>query len=83
MTDAKHDNIVFLNIEDHAIITDSETEASEFRVGQTLGVLEGIVFEAKEGRADALFDTGVKSVNVADSFLGIYQPVTQCPNTSS
>jgi hypothetical protein len=31
VTDAKHDNVVALNIEDHAIITDAETVASEFR----------------------------------------------------
>jgi len=83
VTGAKHDNIVALYVEDHAIITDAETVTAEFRVGQPFCVLERIVFEAKEGRADAVFDTGVKSVNVSDGFLCIYQPVAQCPNTSS
>jgi len=83
VTGAKHDNVVALYVEDHAIIADAETVAAEFRVGQLFGVLERIVFEAKKGRADALFDTSVKSVNVSDGFLCIYQPVTQCPNTSS
>jgi hypothetical protein len=31
------------------------TVAAEFRVSHPFGVLERIVFEAKEGRADALF----------------------------
>lgn len=83
MTGAKYDNVVALYVEDHAIITDAETEAAELRIGQPFGVLEGIFVEAKKGLTDALFDTGVKSVNVSDGFLGIYQPITQRPNTSS
>jgi hypothetical protein len=83
VTDAKHDNIVALHVEDHAIITDAETVTAEFRVGQPFCVLERIVFEAKEGRTDTLFDTGIKPVNVFNGSLGIYQPVIQCPNTSS
>ena len=83
VTGAKHDNVVALYVEDHAIIADAETVATEFRVSQTFGVLERIVLEAKEGCADAVFDTSVKSVNVFNGFLCIYQPVAQCPNTSS
>ena len=55
VTGAKHDNVVALYVEDHAIIADAETVAAEFRVSHPFGVLERIVFEAKEGRADALF----------------------------
>ena len=80
---AKHDNVVAFYVEDHTIIAYAETVAAEFRVSQPFGVLERIVFEAKEGRADAVFDTSVKSVNVSNGFLCIYQPVFQRPNTSS
>ena len=55
MSDAKHNNVVALNIEDYAIITDAEAVASEFRVGQTFGVLEGIAFEAKGGSRQCAF----------------------------
>ena len=54
MAGAKHDNVVALYVEDHTIIADAETVAAEFRVSQPFGVLEWIVFEAKEGRADAV-----------------------------
>jgi hypothetical protein len=80
---AKHENVVALYVENDAIITDAETLTAEFRVGQPFGVLERIFFETKEGRTDALFDSGVKAANVPDGFLGIYKPITQCPNTSS
>jgi hypothetical protein len=57
VTDAEHDNVVARYVEDHAIITDAETAAAEFRVGQPFAaVLERIVVEAKEGRADALYN---------------------------
>ena len=83
VTGAKHDNVVALYVEDHTIIADAETVTAKLRFSQPFGALERIVFEAKEGRADALFDTGVKSGNISDGLLRIYQPVTQCPNTSS
>ena len=71
MTDAKHDNVVALHVEDDTIIADTETVATEVWVGQTFGILERIVFEAKQCRADAVFDTGVKSTNVSNGFLCI------------
>ena len=80
---AKHDNVVAFYVEDHTIIAYAKTVAAEFRVSQSFGVLERIVFEAKEGYTDALFDTDVKFANVLDGFLGIYEPITQCPNTLS
>ena len=80
---AKHDNVVALYVENHTITADAESVAAKCRVSQPFGVLERIVFEAKEGRADAVFDTRVKSVNVSNGFLCVYQPVFQRPNTSS
>ena len=65
VADAEHDNVVALYVEDHTIIADAKTVAAEFRVSQPFSVLERIVFEAKEGRADAVLDTRVKSVNVS------------------
>jgi len=50
VTGAKHDNVVALYVEDRAIITDAETVAAEFLVGRPFGVLERIVFEAKDAR---------------------------------
>ena len=67
----KHDNVVALYVEDHAIIADAETVAAEFRVGQPFGVLEGIVFEAKEGRADA-FLTPASSLLISLTALWVY-----------
>jgi hypothetical protein len=68
VTVAQHDNIVAFCIEDHAIITDAERVATEFRVGLPFGVLDWIIFEAKEVGVDALFDTGFMPVNVSDGF---------------
>ena len=71
MTDTKHDNVGALYIEDHAIIADAEMVAAEFRVGQSFGVLEGIVFEAKEGRADALL-TPASSLSMSLTAFWVY-----------
>jgi hypothetical protein len=38
VTGAKHDTVVALYVEDHAIIADAETVAAEFRVSHPFGV---------------------------------------------
>ena len=68
VTGAKHDNVIAFYVEYYPIITDAETVAADFRVGQPHSVLERIVFETKEGHADTLFNTSVKPVHVSDGF---------------
>jgi hypothetical protein len=55
----QYDNVVALYVKNYAIIADSETVTTQFRIGEPFGVLERIVFEAKEGRAYAVFDAGI------------------------
>lgn len=69
MTDTQYDNVVALYVKDYAIIADAETVAAQFRIGQPLGILERIVFEAKEGRTDTFFDAGIKALNVSNGFV--------------
>jgi hypothetical protein len=79
VSDAKHDDVVALYVEDQTIITDTEAVGAEFRVGQSFGVLERIVSEAKKGLADALFDTVVKPVNVPERLSGYIQADKSMP----
>jgi len=72
VTHEKHDNVVALYVEDHSIITDAETVAAEFRVSQPFGVLERIVFEAKEGLVPIRFLTPASSLSMSLTAFWVY-----------
>ncbi len=68
MPHAKNDNVIALNVKNHAIITDAETVAAEFRISQPFGVLEWIVCKTDEGCTKTLFNSGIKPGNVSEDF---------------